>query len=77
MGLLRRHIESSLRKMADEIRAGSITVNPSYVSESENACRNCPYHRICRFEEGENGVYSCPTPKLSDETVWEKLREET
>ena len=77
MGLLRRHVEKSLRLMADEIRAGSITVNPSYHSESDNACRNCPYHSICRFEEGENGEFSCPTPKLSDETVWEQLKGES
>ena len=76
MGMLRRHVEKSLQEMADEIRAGSIRVSPSYVSESENACRLCPYHSICRFEEGENGEFSCPTPRLSDEKVWEQLREE-
>ena len=74
--MLRRHVEKSLQEMADEIRAGSIRVSPSYVSESENACRLCPYHSICRFEEGENGEFSCPTPRLSDEKVWEQLREE-
>ena len=77
MGLLRRHVEKSLQEMADEIRAGSIRVNPSYVSESDNACRLCPYHSICRFEEGENGEFSSPAPKLSDEKVWERLQEET
>ena len=77
MGLLRRHVESSLREMAEEIRSGSIDVHPSYVSESDNACRNCPYHRICRFEEGENGEFSNPTPRLDDETVWAQLQEET
>ena len=77
MGMLRRHVQSSLREMAEEIRSGSIDVHPSYVSESDNACRNCPYHRICRFEEGENGEFSRPTPKLDDETVWVQLQEET
>ena len=77
MGLLRRHVESSLREMAKEIRSGSIDVHPSYVSESDNACRNCPYHRICRFEEGENGEFSNPTPRLDDKTVWAQLQEET
>lgn len=77
MGLLRRHVERSLREMAEEIRSGSIAVHPSYVSESENACRNCPYHQICRFEEGENGEFSNPTPKLDDATVWTQLQEET
>ncbi|MBQ9663323.1 MAG: PD-(D/E)XK nuclease family protein [Oscillospiraceae bacterium] len=76
MGLLRRHVEQSLREMTDEILAGSIEVSPTYVSESDNACRNCLYHSICRFEEGENGESSCPTPRLSDETVWAQLREE-
>ena len=76
MGLLRRHVEESLRQMAEEIRAGSIAANPSYVSESDNACRTCQFHSICRFEEGENGDFRCPTPKLSDETVWSRLMEE-
>ena len=77
MGLLRRHVENSLREMTEEIRSGSIDVHPSYVSESDNACRNCPYHQICRFEEGENGEFSNPTPRLDDETVWAQLQEET
>ena len=76
MGMLRRHVEKSLQEMSDEIRSGSIRVSPSYVSESDNACRLCPYHSICRFEEGENGEFSCPTPRLSDEKVWERLKEE-
>ena len=76
MGLLRRHAESCLREMAEEILAGSVAVNPSYVSESENACRNCPYHQICRFEEGENGEFSNPTPRLDDAAVWARLQEE-
>ena len=76
MGLLRRHVESCLREMAEEILAGSVAVNPSYVSESENACRNCPYHQICRFEEGENGEFSNPTPRLDDAAVWARLQEE-
>ena len=73
---LRRHVESCLREMAEEILAGSVAVNPSYVSESENACRNCPYHQICRFEEGENGEFSNPTPRLDDAAVWARLQEE-
>ena len=76
MGLLRRHVEETVRQMAEELRAGSISVNPGYVSESDNACRTCPYHSICRFEEGENGEYSCPTPKLSEAEVWQRLQEE-
>ena len=76
MGLLRRHVEQCLKEMTNELQAGRIDVNPSYVSESDNACRNCPYHAICRFEEGENGEFSRPAPKLKDETVWAKLEEE-
>ena len=77
MGLLRRHVEQSLNEMSDEILAGRIDVSPSYSSESDNACRNCPYHSICRFEEGENGDFSVPTPKLSDEVVWARLKEDS
>ena len=68
---------ADVREMTEEIRSGSIDVHPSYVSESDNACRNCPYHQICRFEEGENGEFSNPTPRLDDETVWAQLQEET
>ena len=62
--------------MAEEIRRGSIEARPAYVSETENACRTCQYHSICRFEEGENGDASRVTPRLKDEEVWERLGEE-
>ena len=74
MSLLREHVRKSVERMADELISGAIEPNPEYVSETSNACVYCPYRKICRFEEGVNGK-SRPTPPLSDEMVWEKLKE--
>ncbi len=74
MKLLRRHVRNSLKTMAEELRSGEIEPNPEYVSETKNACVFCDYRRICRFEEGVTG-YSRPTPPLTDEEVWDRLKE--
>ena len=75
LDLLRQLLQRRLSEMAQGIQEGDIQASPGYQSESENACVFCPYHSICRFEEGENGDRSCLMPKLSDSEVWEKLRE--
>ena len=76
MRLLREHVEDKLNAMATELKRGSISVNPSYVSESDNACRLCPYRSLCRFEEGQNGDSSRVLPKIRESTVWENMQGE-
>ena len=73
MGILRRHIERSLRGMARQLRQGSIAADPYYRSQQENACLNCDYYDACHFSQGENGESCRYTPKLSGEKVWALL----
>ena len=76
LGLLRRHVEQKLDEMASELRQGSIRVSPGYVTETENACRTCDFHSICRFEEGENGDSARVMPRIPDGTVWKMMEGE-
>ena len=73
LGILHRHVVQTLGEMASELRAGKIDANPSWVSATDNACKNCDYHSICHFEEGVGGERSNHMPKMDDETVWELL----
>ena len=73
LGILRRQAEHCLWEMADTVASGKIEANPIWRSESENACRNCPYLPICRFEEGENGEASRTIQNLPDAEVWNIL----
>ncbi len=73
MGILRQHIERSLRGMARQLRQGSIAADPYYRSQQENACLNCDYYDACHFSDGENGESCRYMPKLSGEKVWAML----
>ena len=76
LGILRRQAENCLKEMAEAVASGRIEANPIWQSESENACRTCPYERICRFEEGEKGESSRAVRNLPDAEVWELLGEQ-
>ena len=73
LGVLRRQAESCLKEMAETVASGRIEANPIWQSESENACRTCPYQTICRFEEGEKGESSRMMQNLPDAEVWKLL----
>lgn len=73
LDLLRQQTEQSLTDMTEEVSRGCIDANPSWQSDSENACLNCPYHPVCRFEEGKNGESSRVIRKMTDAEVWEQL----
>ena len=73
MGQLARHIEDTLRAMAREIRSGSISADPCYKSERDNACLYCDYASACRFNDGEGGDARRYLPTLRAQNVWELL----
>lgn len=70
LGLLAGHIRGCLEKMAAELHRGSITADPYYRSQQENACLNCDYYDACYFSDGENGESCRYLPKLSDSKAW-------
>ncbi len=72
-GLLARHIDETLRKMACELKQGSIAADPFYRSQQENACLHCDYFDACHFADGENGEQVNPMPKLAATRVWNIL----
>ena len=73
LGLLSRHIDDTLRKMASELHRGSIAADPYYRGQQENACLNCDYAAACRFSSGENGESVRFMPKLPATKVWTLL----
>ena len=73
LNILRCQAEQCLREMAETVASGTIDANPVWKSESDNACRNCPYLPVCRFEEGENGEASRTIRNLPDAEVWNIL----
>ena len=75
MKLLRHQAEYCLREMAEQVSAGVIDANPIWQTDTDNACRNCPYSPVCRFEEGLNGEKSRIVRKITDEEVWQLLEE--
>ena len=75
LGVLNRHIEKSLKKMAAGLRRGSIAADPYYKSQQENACLNCDYFEACHFSDGANGENCRYTPKLKAEQVWQLMEE--
>jgi ATP-dependent helicase/nuclease subunit B len=75
LGLLDRHIRRTLSGMAKELKAGSITADPFFRSQSDNACLNCDYRGACQFAEGRGGEKSRYLPKYSPEEVWALMEE--
>ena len=73
LGKLERHIKRKLGDMASELRSGSISADPYYRSQQENACLSCDYFDACHFSEGENGERSRYMPRLSPDKVWARL----
>lgn len=75
LGLLDRHIRRTLSGMAKELKAGSITADPFFRSQSDNACLRCDYRDACRFQEGRGGEKSRYLPKYSPDEVWALMEE--
>lgn len=69
-------IQRRLGAMAEQIRAGSIEADPYEKKPGENPCGYCDFSGRCGFSDGENGEQYRHTPKLENEEIWEKIREE-
>ena len=57
--------------MARELRRGSISADPYYRSQQENACLNCDYFDACHFDEKTDGWRYATALKPPE--FWEKL----
>ena len=74
MGILARHIDATLRKLACELKSGSIAADPYYKSQQKNACMFCDYADACYFEEGRHGDARRYLPGLPATKVWEMMK---
>ncbi len=73
LGLLSRHIDSTLRNMAKELHSGCIAADPFFRSQSENACQFCDYASACHFGGEEDRIRYLD--KLKAQEFWAKLEE--
>lgn len=73
LGRLSQHIDETLCSMAKELKRGSITADPFYKEQQDNACLYCQYVDACRFKNGENGEEIRKTSNLPATKVWSVL----
>ena len=74
LGLLARHIETTLLDLAHELRGGSITADPYFRSGQDTACTHCDYLTVCHFTPGAGGDCHRVLTKLPADKVWSNLK---
>ncbi|MFR0796253.1 MAG: hypothetical protein ACLSHG_08035 [Oscillospiraceae bacterium] len=62
LGLLARHIETTLLDLAHELRGGSITADPYFRSGQDTACTHCDYLTVCHFTPGMGATATVCSP---------------
>ncbi len=78
LGMLSRHIDGLLKTMGREISDGSITADPFYKNQNENACLWCDYYDACHFADSADSSSRLRYQRtLKSDEVWQKLGEET
>ena len=68
LGILSRHIDGTLRDMAKELRAGSLSADPWYRSQTDTACRYCDYAGACHFDDRDDKIRY--VTRLRPQEVW-------
>ena len=76
LGMLARHIDDTLQKLAAELKGGSIDAAPYYKNKQKNACTYCQYQHMCFFEDGVGGDCYRHMPELSAAQVWAEIEHE-
>ena len=74
LGLLARHIETTLLELAHELRDGSITADPYFRSGQDTACTHCDYLSVCHFTPGVEGDCHRVLTKLPADKIWSSLK---
>ena len=73
LGILAKHIDRTLQKLAAELKGGSIAASPYYKSKEKNACSYCDYKEICFFEDGKGGEKRRVLKPMKADEVWEQM----
>lgn len=73
LDLLKDFVFELLREFVDEIASGDVSPNPYYRDQFDNACKYCPYGKVCYKNDVENvRVYRA----ISADEFWESIRKE-
>lgn len=75
LGALSKHIDMLIAQMGRELRSGSISADPYFRGQLDNACVYCDYFDVCHFNNGEGEKYRYLT-KLTTPEAWVKLEGE-
>ena len=67
LGLLRRHVEDTMKKLSDSITRGAIEANPVCRSTSESHCDYCDFAEACYLDDSDSPRF------LDNVNIWEKL----
>ena len=62
-----------LKNIAAEMGKGNIDADPSYQSESKNACTYCAFASACHFEEGRGRDRKRYIAAVKENAFWETL----
>lgn len=72
---LQKYTQHTVRKYAEEITGGNITINP-YRMKENTACTFCPFRSVCQFDSSiEKNKYRTLKPIQSSEQVLEQMKE--
>lgn len=69
------YVYQKLEKEAGEIYSGNIEKSP-YRMGKDNACQYCAYRTVCGFDSRLNEFSWRNLPKLGNDEVWEKIKED-
>lgn len=70
-GALERYIDQMLKKLAAELRAGSVEADPWFKNAREGACTFCDYADACLFDAQRDPMR--PVAALKTSEAWEKI----
>lgn len=73
--MLRTYVRSSILEFVREMLEGNISIRP-YKKKDYTACSYCNYAAICRFDPGIKGNNYRILKDLSDEKVWELIKDD-
>lgn len=68
---LRKYLFGALERMTDEIASGTLTPNPYWRTESDNACFFCPYQSICHVKA--DAVKKKLRREVKPDEFWQKV----
>lgn len=73
--IMRKFMYNKLYEMGKGISSGHIEKQPYTRKYQEEGCTYCPYKGVCGFDEKQYGYEKRQIEALSEEEIWEKMRE--